>query len=392
MLNALRELRGLIIKPEFFILAGLSYLAASTFAALDPGMQAINPRVSTTLLTFLVFIFGLSSFYFGLRTSRVALKLKYLPVICGLALGTTAAFFILDLDIISALFLNLAALLISVVLLFSRLRFEYVFAAGFFLFWLNFLLVGFPLLNPELHVQLFSVVDAMFVIGFMFMTYSLIRLYPRYRCLWLLAILSAIASTYRVYMGIVFITWLLLELKNSKEGKIGRGDMGKILAIVLGLVILSGVFLYTGYSAKIASSGSWSLDPVRTLEYRLALTMGVFDDIVRISFPFGYTGGRSITMEATEFTCRVLYGCTSRITSTAFGEAMLDFGLPGIFLVSWWMAAVLGNLFRHDYPLYALLFASLLVTLDVGINIFIVLLFIYLGWARLVRGLTEWKM
>jgi uncharacterized membrane protein len=116
--------------------------------------------------------------------------------------------------------------------------------------------------------------------------------------------------------------------------------------------------------------------------------MGVFDDIVGTSFPIGRTFGQSLTMEATEYNCRVLYGCEERITATAFGEAMLDFGLLGVFLIACFVAAVLGNLHRHDYPLYAFLFATLLAALDTGINIFTILLYIYLGWIGLVK---EWK-
>jgi hypothetical protein len=381
--SAFRGLRDFIVKPQFFILAGLLYLAGATIAVLDPAMQSLNPRVSITPLTFLVFIFGLASFYFGLRTSRYAKKLGYLPLVSGILLGTIAAFFILNLNIVLALMLNLAALTISLVLLFSRLRFEYVFAIGLMLFWINFLLVGFPILNPELHVQFFSIINPMSIIGLIFMLYSMVRLYPKYRFLWILVILSTVVFTYRSYIAMAFMTFVWLELKNMKSPR-----TGKIFLIIAGLLILTAISLYIGYIAKVASSGSWSLGPVGTLEYRLALTMGVFDDIVKISFPFGHTFGGSITVEPTEYTCMVLYGCTSRITSTAFGIAMLDFGLLGIFLVSWFVALVLQNLYRIDFPLYALLFSSLFITLDVGINIFVVLLFIYLGWTRMV---FEWR-
>ncbi len=386
-------LRELVLRPELFILAGLLYLLASTMAALDPAMQAINPRVSTSALAFLVFAFGLFSFYIGIRTGKAGLRMGYLPVIAGLALGTIGGFFILGLDIGPAVLLNVAAFVISLVLLFSRLRFEYVFAAGFLLFWLNLLLAGIPLFNPQLHIEMFSIVTPVFAMGFVFMLYSMVRLFPRYRYLWLLVIISMVMSSYRTALGIAFFTWLLLELHAMRQGK-GRGKgiakkwAWKAVVMVVGIALVSIVFVYAGHSAKIANSGSWSLDPVDTLEYRLALTMGVFDDVVGLSFPLGHTFGRSLTMEATEFTCVVLYGCTRRITSTAFGEAMLDFGLLGVFLVSWFAGVVLSNLHRHDYPLYALMFATLLATLDTGINIFIILQYIYLGWMGLMRQWT----
>lgn len=378
-----KNLRELVTEPRFFIIAGMLYLIASALAALDPAMQSINPRVSVSLISVLVFLFGLASFHFGLKTSRYILRLRYIPIAAALVIGTIAASFILQLNPVFALLLNLFAVLVTYILLFRKLRFEYLFILGLALFWLNFLLVGFPLLNPELHVQMFDVVNPIFVLGYIFMVYALIRLHPRYRVLWILAIASAVMSTYRTALGVIVMTWLLMELKGMKRIRIGRAVL-----IISGLAVIAVIFVLAGYQAKIANSGMWTLDPVRTLEYRLALTMGVFDDIVGTSFPIGRTFGQSLTMEATEYNCRVLYGCEERITATAFGEAMLDFGLLGVFLVAWFIAAVLGNLRRHDYPLYAFLFATLLATLDTGINIFIILLYIYLGWIGLVK---EWK-
>jgi hypothetical protein len=377
------KLRELVTQPGFFIIAGVLYIAASALAALDPAMRSINPRVSVTLLSIIVFLLGLAGFHFGLRTSRHMLKLRYIPIAAALVLGTIAASFILEVNPIFALLLNLFSILVTYFLLFKKMRFEYLFILGLALFWVNFIFVGFPLLNPELHVQMFQVVNPVFVLGYIFMVYALIRLHPRYRLLWLLAIASAVMSSYRTALGVIVFTWLLLELRGMKRVRIGKAAI-----TISGLAIICIIFILAGYQAKMANSGEWTLDPIQTLEYRLALTMGVFDDIVGTSFPIGRTFGQSLTMEATEYNCRVLYGCEERITATAFGEAMLDFGLLGVFLIACFVAAVLGNLHRHDYPLYAFLFATLLAALDTGINIFTILLYIYLGWIGLVK---EWK-
>lgn len=377
------SLRRLVTEPRFFIIAGLVYILASALAALDPAMRALNPRVSVSILSVLVFLFGLASFHFGLRTSRYALRLKYAPVAAGLVLGTAAAHFILGLDPVFALLINLFSVMVACILLFSKIPYEYLFVSGLLLFWLNFALVGFPLLDPQLHVRMFDIVNPLFALGYVFMAYALIRLHPRRRAFWLLAIASAVMSSYRTALGAIVVTWLLLELRGARSI---RG--AKVAMIVAGLAMVTVIFVFAGFQAKIANSGDWTLDPLRTLEYRLALTMGVFDDVVALSFPIGHAFGGSLTMEATEYNCRVLYGCGERITATAFGEAMLDFGLLGVFLAAWFVAAVLGMLHRHDYPLYAFLFATLLAALDTGINIFIMLLYIYVGWLGMVK---EWK-
>lgn len=381
----LNGLRNFVVRPEFFIFTGLAFLVLGTAATLDPFIRNLNPLVSVSPMTFLVFLFGLLCFYLGLRTHKAALRLKYAPLAASVPLGTAAAYYILNLNLPAALLLSLFALVMSYILLFSNIRFSHLFISGAFLFWLNFLLNGIPLFDIGMHGELFRMINPLFILGFFFMLYSAARLYPKHRYLWAFLVFSAFLSTYRIYAGVAFMTWVLLELRNSSlPGKISK----KIPIVVLGVLAFSVLFIYLGHSIMAGSYGSWVLDPIRTLEYRLAFTMNVFDDIVRLSFPAGYTFGSSLTMEATEFTCRTIYGCTGRITSTAFGEAMLDFGLPGIFLVSWWVGAVLGNLFRHDYPLYTILFSMLLAVIDVGINIFVLLGYIYLGWMGLV---SKWK-
>jgi len=377
---------ALVTAPEFFILAGLAYLLSATAASMDPLMAGLNEKVSVSPLAFLVFLFGLFSFYLGLKTHKKALRLGYAPIIIALPAGVMAAYFILGLNPAFALAINLFAIMLSLILLFSRIRYDYLFAAGASLFWLNLLLNGIPLLQMERHAELFSFVNPLFVTGFFFMLYSSARLYPKRRCFWMFLVFSAFLSTYRIYAGIAFMAWMLLELKNPGLGK--RMPL-KSAALIAGVFAFAAIFIFLGYSIMAGSHGSWILNPVRTLEYRLALTMGVFNDIVGLSFPAGRTFGGSLTMEATGFTCKELYGCTERITSTAFGEAMLDFGLLGVFAVSWLIAVVLGNLYRKDYALYAMLFASLIAAMDVGINIFLLLEYIYLGWARMA---IEWEV
>ena len=113
---------------------------------------------------------------------------------------------------------------------------------------------------------------------------------------------------------------------------------------------------------------------------------GFFDDIVQLSFPLGFTYGGSLTMESTEYISRTLYGYDARITATSFGEAMLNFGILGVFLVAWWNGTVLANLRKVDYKLYAILMAVLISTLDVGINVIVVIGLIYLGWLRVIKN------
>ena len=379
--KGLERARSFITSPGFFIAAGLFYLAISTYAASDPDMAAINPIVSISALSVLVFLFGLASYNLGLRMSKPALKLGYIPLAAGLSLGIAAAYYILNLSLIAAVAMNVFVVLLSYVLLFSRLRYEYLFAAGTFLFWLNFAINGMPFLDMGMHNDLFLVVNPLFIMGFFFMIYSLARLHPKRRFLWIFLIFSVTLATYRVYVGVAFLTWLFLELRLCDWSRRTALKLGTVLA---GLLVICALFVVMGHSMMTDKFGFWQADPISTFEYRLAFTFGVFDDIVRLSYPLGLTHGASLQMESTQYTCAVLYGCSDRITSTAFGEAMLDFGLLGVFAVSVWAAVVLANLHRKDFGLYAILFSSLIASLDVGINVFLILLYAYMGWMRVI--------
>jgi len=254
-----------------------------------------------------------------------------------------------------------------------------MFAAGTVLLWLNFAFNGLPVLDIAIHSDLMRIVNPIFMAGFFLSTYSLARMHPDHRLLWLFLLITLSLSTFRLYVGIAFFTWILLEVKNREK----RGmEIAKAAALVScgAFVIVS--FIFIGHMLMTADYAAWSLDPTQTVSYRLAFTMSVFDDIVRLAFPYGYTFGHTITMESTEYVCRLLYGYEERITSTTFGEAMLNFGVPGVIFTGWILGAVVANVRRRDYRLYALLMATLLATLDVGVNVLVMIEFMYLGWLR----------
>ncbi len=378
-------IREILTRPEAFIAAGIAYLALGTLAAMDPTIAAEGIPIETSLLSISVFLFGLLSFYAGIVTSKHALRMRYIPILIGIFLGIIASHNVLGLSPALSVAVTLFSLLSCYVLLFSRIRFEWLFCGGMLLLWLNFALGGLPILDMSIHNDLTRIVNPMFAAGFLFSTYALVRMHPMRRYLWLLLLATLAASTFRLYVGIAFVAWALMEIR-QKDGS--RKDMLKAAGLLTcgAAVFLS--FIWIGHLLMAGNHTGWGLSPMQTLEHRLAFTTSVFDDIVHLSFPWGYTFGGSLSMESTEYTCRLLYGYDDRITSTTFGEAMLNFGLIGVLLTGWAAGAVLGNLHRRDYALYALLLATLISTLDVGINVFIVIEFIFLGWLRLV---DEWR-
>ena len=117
--------------------------------------------------------------------------------------------------------------------------------------------------------------------------------------------------------------------------------------------------------------------PLDVAHYRMGFTLNVFDSIIDKAFPFGHTFGSTYMSESgvSMMMCQVLYGCSARITSTAFGQAMLDFGLDGIFFIAFFLAAVMGKLYEKDYPLYTIGIAHAIVAIEIGLNVFYLLMF-----------------
>jgi hypothetical protein len=377
-----------IRNPRFFIIIGLFYITLSwaCVATLSPGHEFLNniePVISFSLLSFSVFITGLLAYYIGTKTYKTAMRLGYIPIILAVIAATFGVHFILGQSYLVSVLTSLSSLVAAYIILFGKIRYEYLFTTGFFLFWLNFAVNGAPLLDISIHNDLFRMINSLFIMGFFFMIYSLVRMFPKYRILWALLIFSAVVSTYRIYISIAFLTWIFMELK-QKGG--GRWRNMRLPAILVSAAVIIGIFLLIGQSIMKERFGSWEADPTLTSQYRLAFTLGVFNDVVEKSLPFGYVFGESLKVESSELTCRVLYGCTERITSTAFGDAMLNFGIIGVILAGWWAGVVLAGLYRRDYGVYAILFASLISVVEVGINLFILVEFIYIGWLRVVAG------
>jgi uncharacterized membrane protein len=212
--------------------------------------------------------------------------------------------------------------------------------------------------------------------------------------LWLFLCVSLALSTFRLYAGIAVITWILMELEGWKNGKgkvrKGRQERMRIASLVLLCIAALAVFIVIGQGIITASHEEWRLSPLQTLQHRLAFTGMVFDDVVQLSFPIGHSFGASLLTEPTEYTCSLLYASVSepgcRVTSTSFGEAMLNFGLPGVLLVGWFAGAVIACARKADYKIYAILLATLIATLDVGINALVLMELAYLGWMAVLSG------
>lgn len=392
-------------RPEIFYLFALLYLLLGVFAIHDPAMLAVNPTLAISHLTIIVWLFGFLCLFLGIRLSGRGFQSGPAPLVIIFPLGCIILNYMLGIGWIISIALNAIALLgCWIILNLDRLikgpfkpilmrlwpglarkvYWEYMFLFGLAVSVLNFMLSGVPLLNPGLHYDLIGAMTFPFIFSFYLMLYSCVRFYaetqgkgnPLSRGFLLILLIVSIFSSFRSYIAIVLFTWLFLELSGR------RINARKIFPAVLAGVLAVLLFAFLGWSSASSGDG-WNpggLGPLSTLEYRTGFTNHVFDDVVKKAFPWGYSFGSSLERPFGVHTCYALYGCENRLTSGLLGEIMLDFGLPGIFLLMLFAGVVLQRLYKRDYPLYAFMIAHLIVSLEIGAGYLFILMFAYLGY------------
>jgi len=70
------------------------------------------------------------------------------------------------------------------------------------------------------------------------------------------------------------------------------------------------------------------------------------------------------------------------------GEVMLDFGLIGVFVTMFLIGAIIQDFYKKDFAIFSLLMAHLIAVIEIGANILILLLFVYMWYWRL----EKWKL
>ncbi|MFQ6010134.1 MAG: hypothetical protein ACE5J7_03395 [Candidatus Aenigmatarchaeota archaeon] len=397
----LKEYIKQLVRPEVFVLLSLLFLLAGTYVIYNPYFLSVNPNLSFSTLSLFVWLFALGCFLLGIKYKELLFKLKHLPAAIIFLLASLSISFLYSLHPIVALLFAISVFAVSYCVLEFRWNFLYLFALGTLAVLINFLIFGIPLLDIQIHVAssmawkgLSDFVNPLFIFGIYAMLYSAVRLYGEgrvktlyARSMFLVLIVLAAFSSFRVYVAIAFLVMLFMEMK-QKKAKENRNTYVFLSAMLVAVLVF---FLLVGHTLEVVKNNEIG-GPIEVAQYRFGFSLHVFDDIVKKAFPFGHAFGSTYMSESGIgiMVCQVLYGCSSKLTSTAFGQAMLDFGLLGIFLMAFFLAAVLGKLYERDYPLYTIGIAHAIVAIEIGINIFFLLLFaiLYLrlvGWNPLKR-------
>jgi len=383
--------RFLSPRPEIFFTIAFLFFLTGALAIFDPLMKEINPTLSLNFITVFVWFFGLISFYLGLKYSFLLTKIRKLLVLLIFVLTTIALIYGLGWEWFIAIPLNFLVFMVCFTFFRLKNNFIYLFFIGAVIFVLNLFIMGVPLLKPLLHYELTKIINPLFVIGLYLMLFSFVRLYTQDkkigRITFLLLLLLVILSTYRSYVGIVTLTWLFLELKSLKKNRKSIFNGKAMFFWSIAIIFMFTIFGLIGYLLQTTKI-IWKLDPLRSFEYRIAFTTHIFNGLVERSFPLGYSFGKTLILtEPGKYVCN-LYNCTTRLTSTIMGEVMLDFGLIGVFITMFIIGAIVQSFYKKDYAIFSLLIAHLIAVIEIGANILILSLFVYIWY----WSVEKWKL
>ncbi|MFQ6135700.1 MAG: hypothetical protein ACE5PM_00775 [Candidatus Hydrothermarchaeales archaeon] len=244
---------------------------------------------------------------------------------------------------------------------------------------LTILIKGLPILNVVVRESTavtpsralfhgFAVFSATLLVGF----YDKKRSIPTIALLVAIAILSGFKSDAIAIIVSAGVAGLLLQKIDIKE----------ILAVGVGVLLILTVI--STHIAEI-SYGIWKVPPLLYIFYRTGFTLSVFDEIVKLSFPFGLLHGKAF-LDPTQriiSTTILNYAEPHIITSTLIGPGMVDFGILGVILTGIIVGICLGVMEklrknRLNTCLYAIALTHTWILIEVGLQLSSVIFYLSL--------------
>lgn len=360
-------------RPEFlvtliiiyFFFSGISYIFLSKYDF------SLSPLIIIVIGT------GLFGYLLGLKYSRYIYKTKFLPIIIGVIITSLFTLNVFGMNIIYSISFGCLVLLGFFILLKIKGKW-FMTAIGFILLLFNFLIFGIPLLDMSLHYRFLVSFSPLLLIGFYLSLYSLVKKFPEkdkiniVRVLFSILVVFSVLSTFRSLIFISLGSWFLLEMKRKRKG------MSVILIVVFSLVFLGlGGFL-------MQENMGQSFGVLENVGYRLGFTTTVFSDITTESFPFGETYGETLTTIGGKKISQTIYNYDAQLTSTIFGEPMMDFGLIGVFVIMLFIGGLLKELYKKDFGIFVIIFTHIITSIELSINGPMLMFIIYLGYTRIL--------
>lgn len=198
------------------------------------------------------------------------------------------------------------------------------------------------------------------------------------------SLLAVVASRRVAVSGILFLIGLAV-LSGFKSDAIavilsatiagllaGRLNLRSLIPALAGIGVI--LTLVSTHIASVAYA-TWKIPPHLYIFYRAGFTFSVFDRIVELSLPWGLLHGAALSDVRQVITSSVILGYEKEhiITSTLFGPATLDFGLPGLVVTALLVGVYLGIMYRLarssiGSATYAVAITHLLILIEVGLQ------------------------
>lgn len=191
----------------------------------------------------------------------------------------------------------------------------------------------------------------------------------------------------RVFIPVIsFLTFLALLLGFKSDAiaiLLSAGIAGLLVRKIWlkgsALILLSIVFIlnfigtYMASATAIIADNTWDISPLLYIFYRAGFTLSVFDEIVKLSFPYGYAYGQILLSPTQEVMGLEVFQYKHIITSTLIGPGMLDFGIFGLILTCAFVGLCLGMMHnlknRLQICFYALALAHTFIIIEVGLQL-----------------------
>jgi hypothetical protein len=219
------------------------------------------------------------------------------------------------------------------------------------------------------------------------------------------ALLATLASLRYALPGIALLAFLGV-LSGFKSDAIAVILSATIAGLISGRVSLRGVAsalagvmaILSVVSTHIASVAysTWKIPPHLYVFYRTGFTFSVFDRIVELSLPLGILHGSALLDVSQTTASRVVLGYEREhiITSTLFGPAVLDFGIPGLVATALLIGVYLGAMHRLasgalGTASYSVALTHVLILIEVGLQPTSVLFLLTLLYLSLSREVLE---
>ncbi len=149
-------------------------------------------------------------------------------------------------------------------------------------------------------------------------------------------------------------------------GRIRMRDVLIFLIIALAIISVFGTII------AVRTYDTWQISPLEYIFYRPAFTFLVFNEIVKLSFPFGFLGEKALLVLKFDIVSTEVLGYEKpvSITTTIIGAFMLAYGILGVVAFSFVLGFYLSQMFKirdyYDACLYVLAVVHTLVLIEVG--------------------------